>query len=94
MMMKTPANRWTPHWAIHPGEHLRECIESNGLTTEEFARRIEVPIAIVDAIIAGQHPITLDMAACIDRTLGIMPELWFVLQLRWQRYQESFQASA
>ncbi|CAN7630660.1 HigA family addiction module antitoxin [Phyllobacterium sp. LjRoot231] len=92
--MNTSANRWTPHWAIHPGEHLRECIESHGLSTEDFARRVEMPVAIVDAIIAGQHPITLDIAMRIDRTLGIMPELWFVLQARWLRHQETFQVSA
>ena len=55
MMMKTPANRWTPHWAIHPGEHLRECIEAHGLTTEEFARRIEVPVAIVEDAGTAEH---------------------------------------
>jgi len=92
--MNTSANRWTPHWAIHPGEHLRQCIESNGLSTEDFARRVEMPVATIDAIIAGQHPITLDIATRIDRTLGIMPELWFVLQSKWLRYQETFKASA
>ncbi|HMF69449.1 MAG TPA: hypothetical protein VK602_17780 [Phyllobacterium sp.] len=92
--MNTSANRWTPHWATHPGEHLRQCIEANCLSTEDFARRVELPVAIIDAIIAGQHPITLDIATRIDRTLGIMPELWFVLQSKWLRYQETFQASA
>ena len=87
-------NRWTPHWAIHPGAHLLECIEARGLSSEEFARVAQLPTATVDAIIAGRHPITHDIAVRIDDALGIMPELWFVLQSRWQRQQDQFRLSA
>jgi plasmid maintenance system antidote protein VapI len=64
--MSTSANRWTPHWAIHPGQHLLECIESGGLSVEAFARLAEIPAATIDAIIAGEHPITHDIALRID----------------------------
>ncbi|ATU94871.1 HigA family addiction module antitoxin [Phyllobacterium zundukense] len=87
--MNTSANRWTPHWAIHPGQHLLECIESHGLSVEAFAQLTEIPTATLDAIIAGRYPITYDIAVRIDRTLGIMPDLWFVLQSKWDRHQEA-----
>ncbi|PSH68043.1 addiction module antidote protein, HigA family [Phyllobacterium brassicacearum] len=92
--MNTPANRWTPHWATHPGQHLLECIEAHGLSVEEFARSAEVPAATIDAIIAGRRPITHAIALRFEQSLGIMPELWFVLQARWQRHQVTFQAPA
>lgn len=87
--MNTSANRWTPHWAIHPGQHLLECIESHGLSVEEFARLGEMPVATIDSIIAGRRPITYDIALRIERSLGIMPDLWFVLQAKWQRQQDT-----
>jgi addiction module HigA family antidote len=92
--MNTSANRRTPHWAIHPGQHLLECIESHGLSPEEFARLTEIPTATLESIIAGQHPITHDIALRIEQSLGIIPELWFVLQSRWHRHQETLQISA
>lgn len=92
--MNTSANRWTPHWAIHPGQHLLECIESHGLSVEEFAQHAAIPAATLDAIIAGRHPITYDIALRIERSIGIMPDLWFVLQSKWERHQRTFQVSA
>lgn len=92
--MNTSANRRTLHWAIDPGQHLLECIASHGLSTQAFAQHVEIPTATLDAIIAGRHPITYDIAGRIDRTLGIVPDLWFVLQSRWQRHQETFQVPA
>jgi plasmid maintenance system antidote protein VapI len=49
---------------------------------------------MIDAIIASRRPITHDIVLRIEQSLGIMPDLWFVLQSRWQRAQEAFQASA
>ncbi|MBZ9655176.1 HigA family addiction module antitoxin [Phyllobacterium lublinensis] len=92
--MNTPANRWTPHWEIHPGEHLLECIEAHGISIEEFSRLADIPAATIDAIVAGRHPITDSIALRFEESLGIMPELWFVLQSRWHRHQETFQALA
>ncbi len=92
--MNTSANRWTLHWAIHPGQHLLECIESHGFSVEEFAERVDMPTATIDAIIAGEHPITHDIALRIERSLAIMPELWFVLQAKWHRQQESLKLPA
>jgi addiction module HigA family antidote len=83
--MNPSANQWTLHWAIDPGQHLLECIASHGLSTQAFAQHVEIPRATLDAIIAGRHPITYDIALRIERSLGIMPELWFALQSRWER---------
>lgn len=90
MAMTQIANRWTPHWAIHPGEHLLECIEARGVSAEEFAQLAEIPAATVDSIIAGRRPITHDIAVRIDDALGIMPQFWFVLQSKWHRHQDGF----
>ncbi|MEP7456656.1 HigA family addiction module antitoxin [Phyllobacterium sp. SB3] len=92
--MNTSANRRTPHEALHPGQHLLECIKSHGLSEQDFALRADIPMATIDAIIAGRHPITCDIALRIDRTLGIMPDLWFVLQSRWQQHQKKLSIAA
>ncbi|MRG58182.1 HigA family addiction module antidote protein [Phyllobacterium sp. SYP-B3895] len=92
--MNTSANRWTPHWAIHPGQHLLECIQSRGLSVEDFADRTDLPATTLDAIIAGRHPITYDIALRIERSFGIMPDFWFLLQSKWHRQQETMKTPA
>ncbi|MBA8880076.1 helix-turn-helix transcriptional regulator [Phyllobacterium myrsinacearum] len=87
--MHSTADQWNPHWAVHPGEHLAACIGSHGLSRETFARVAEIPMETIDAIIGGQHPITLDIAVRIERSLGIMPDLWFILQSKWHRQQRN-----
>lgn len=80
--MRSSAIQFTPQWTVRPGEHLRECIESRRLSVEEFGNVTDIPVATVDALIAGTHPITLDIALRIESSFGIMPELWFLLQAK------------
>ncbi|MGN8022536.1 helix-turn-helix transcriptional regulator [Phyllobacterium sp. 22229] len=87
--MRATPDQWNPHWAVHPGEHLAACIGSHGLSRERFARVTDIPVETIDAIIGGQHPITLDIAIRIERSLGIMPDLWFILQSKWHRQQKA-----
>lgn len=92
--MKKPANRWTPYWVIHPGQHLLECIQSRGMSVEEFAERVNISDVTLNAIIAGRHPITYDIALRIEEAFAIMPDFWFLLQSNWHRQHEALKTPA
>jgi antitoxin HigA-1 len=46
---------------------LLECIESHGLSVEDYAQRTEMPGETIDAIIAGRRLITYDIALRIEQ---------------------------
>jgi len=64
------------------------------MSVEEFAQRVDISDANLEAIIAGRHPITYDIALRIEETFGIMPDFWFLLQSKWHRQHEPMNTPA
>lgn len=78
---------WSPNWAVHPGEHLEEHLESRGLSQAEFARLAAVSPKLVSTIISGKNPVTPDTALRLERVLGVKAYIWTGLQARWDLHQ-------
>ena len=66
--------------AIHPGEILKEELETLGCSANEFAKRLHVPANRVTSIMHGQRAITADTALRLAQFFGTTPELWLNLQ--------------
>ena len=78
---------WSPDWAIHPGEHLAEYIESRGWNQAEFARLADMTPKLVSTIINGINPVTAETALKLERVLGMKASIWTSLQARWDLHQ-------
>ena len=66
---------------IHPGEILEEeYMRPLGLSANELARRIDVPVTRISEIVRGNRGITADTALRLARLLGTSSELWLGLQ--------------
>ena len=66
---------------IHPGEVLREDVfPALRLSVSEAARRLGVSRQQLHRILAGTHPITVEMALRIGRLVGNGPGLWLRMQ--------------
>lgn len=65
---------------IHPGEHLREELETLGMSAAELGRQLDVPTNRVTAILNGQRSITGDTALRFAHFFGTSPEFWLNLQ--------------
>lgn len=78
---------WSPDWAIHPGEHLAEYIESRGWSQAEFARLADMTPKLVSTIINGMNPVTAETALKLERVLGMKASIWTSLQARWDLHQ-------
>lgn len=67
--------------AIHPGETLREdFLEPLGLSRNELARALRVPVMRISDICAGKRSITADTALRLGRYFGTSAQFWLNLQ--------------
>ena len=59
---------------IHPGETLRDDLDTLGMSAAELARRIEVPTNRITGILNGRRAITGDTALRLGRFFGTTGE--------------------
>lgn len=66
---------------IHPGEHLLEdFMQPLGISQNQLARDIDVPVPRINAICNGKRAITADTAIRLGRYFGNSPQFWLNLQ--------------
>lgn len=65
---------------IHPGELLRDELNEIGVSLNELARALRVPMNRVSAIVNGKRSITVDTAMRLGRYFGTSPQCWLNLQ--------------
>jgi antitoxin HigA-1 len=65
---------------IHPGELLRDELNEIGVSLNELARALRVPMNRVSAIVNGKRAITVDTAMRLARYFGTLPQYWLNLQ--------------
>ena len=65
---------------IHPGELLRDELGEIGVSMNELARALRVPMNRISAIVNGRRAITVDTAMRLARYFGTSPQFWLNLQ--------------
>jgi antitoxin HigA-1 len=65
---------------IHPGDSLREELAERGISMNQLARDIRIPMSRVSLIVNGRRGITADTALRLGLYFGTSPELWLNLQ--------------
>lgn len=81
------SNAWSPDWAVHPGEHLAEYLESRGWSQAEFARLAGLTPKHVSTIINGTNPVTAETALKLEHVLGMKADIWTGLQADWDLHE-------
>ena len=66
---------------IHPGELLRDELGEIGVSLNELARALRVPMNRISAIVNGKRAITVDTAMRLARYFGTSPQYWLNLQV-------------
>lgn len=67
----------------HPGDVLKEEIESRGISQRKFADLLGVPYTQLNEILNGKRPVSTDFALMMEAALGISPELLINMQNRY-----------
>ena len=78
--MTTKGNRLFSDMAIPPGESLEEEIEVQGISPEELAGLCGVPVENLKQVFRGSREITPDLAARLEKVLGIKASFWINLE--------------
>jgi antitoxin HigA-1 len=65
---------------IHPGEILKDELETLGYSANRFAAKLHVPVNRITSILKGQRSITADTALRLATFFGTTPEFWLNLQ--------------
>ena len=64
------------NYAVHPGEMLCDEIEFIGMTPRDLAKRMGSPPQVVYDLINCKRNVTADIAADLERVLGIPAYMW------------------
>ena len=67
----------------HPGDILKEELESRGITQKRFAELLHMPYTQLNEILNAKRPVSTDFALMIEASLGINPELLINMQARY-----------
>lgn len=67
----------------HPGDVIKEEIQSRGISQKQLAKMISVPYTQLNEILNGKRLVSVDFALLIEAALGINPELLINMQNRY-----------
>lgn len=69
---------------VHPGRILAEDLHDAGISMNQLAKAIQVPMNRISAIVNGLRGITGDTAVRLARYWGTSPEYWMNLQSSYE----------
>jgi len=55
----------------HPGDVLKEELESRGITQKKFSEVLSIPYTQLNEILNGKRPVTTDFALMVEAALDI-----------------------
>lgn len=82
--MATNIKHFTPAIAIHPGEMLKDELDSKGIKQKDFALLTGIPQTQLNEIINGKRRINADIALVISKALQMDAVLWLNLQNNYE----------
>ncbi len=68
-----------------PGATVEESIKFLKMSKEEFARRIGRPVEFLDRLIAGEEPMTTELASSLEAVTGSPAAFWKMLESKYRR---------
>lgn len=84
----------TTYSTVHPGEILKDELETRGVNQKDFAATIGMPASVLNDIINGKRSVTPDIAILFEAALGKDAGSWLRLQaerdLEIARMKEDF----
>jgi len=69
---------------VHPGEILREELDTLGLSSNELSKELGVPANRITMILNGHWGVSADTALRLASYFGTTQQLWLNLQKTWE----------
>lgn len=67
----------------HPGDVLKEELESRGISQKQFASCLGISYTMLNEILNCKRPVSTDFALMVEAALGINPEVLINMQERY-----------
>ena len=77
---------------VHPGEILRDELETLGLSANALSKALDVPVNRITAILNGQRGVTANTALRLARYFGTTPQVWLNLQKAYELRRAEIEA--
>jgi addiction module HigA family antidote len=76
-------NNITPFVVTHPGELVRDEMRERGLTQKQLATMAGLSPNVVSEVVRAKRNVTKDIAASLEKALGIPEAMWLNLQSQY-----------
>ena len=77
---------------VHPGEILRDELETLGLSANALSKKLDVPVNRITAILQVTRGVTANTALRLARFFGTTPQVWLNLQKTYELRREEIAA--
>ncbi len=81
--------RYSPDYAVPPGETLAEVLQERGMSQAELARRADISAKHVNQIVQADAPISPEIALKLERVTQVPAGLWTQLEAQYQQQQSA-----
>ena len=71
---------------VHPGEIIKEELQSRGISQKRFAEVVGVSYTMLNDILNGRRPVSTDFALLIEAATDINAELLVNMQTRYNMH--------
>ena len=72
-------------YAVHPGEILKEYLDSLGITVIDLAKKTGINESIIKQIIKGKSGITVETAIKLEKAFSFEAQFWINLQTNYNQ---------
>ena len=76
--------RFVPHYAVPPGETIREFLDEMAMTQAQLADRMQRPAPTISQIVNGKKRIEPETALQLERVLGMPAHFWAGLEANYR----------
>jgi addiction module HigA family antidote len=81
--MITTTKQIEPFYPIHPGEILKEEIESRGISQRKLAKKMDVAYTYLNEVLNCKRPVNTEFALLIEAALDIEPNALVYMQVQY-----------
>lgn len=74
------ANNLVPYSPTHPGELVRDELNTRHMSQAELARQIDVRPSLLNEVVKGKRSVNTELALLLEAALGIPADVWLNLQ--------------
>jgi addiction module HigA family antidote len=77
------ANNLEPHYLTHPGEVIKDELESRGISQRRLAAEIGVPASQLNEVLNAKRPLSAELALLIGQALDLEAAPLLALQMKY-----------